>query len=70
MWNGRTSSTMFPPGLVMPKNKFSQLGYYERAGMVVDEVAIMLLMDNTPMSMMTTIYQLKGRGPEVQKERK
>ena len=66
----RTSSKMFPPELVVPKNKSSQLGYHERAGMVVDEVAIMLWMDNAPVSMMTTIHQLKGRGSEVQKERR
>ena len=38
--------------------------------MVVDEVAIMLWMDNAPVSMMTTIHQLKERGSEVQKERR
>ena len=57
---------MFPPELVMPKNKSSQMGYHERAGMVVDEVAIMLWLDNSPVSMMTTIQQLTGRGSEVQ----
>ena len=38
--------------------------------MVVDEVAIMLWMDNAPVSMMTTIHQLKGRGSKVRKERR
>jgi len=62
-----TSSKIFPPELFVPKNKFSPLGYYEWAGMVVNEIAIMLWMDNAPVSMMTTIHQLKGRESDIQR---
>ena len=64
-----TSSKNFPPDLILSKNKSSRLlEYHERAETVVDGVAVMLWMDNAPVSMMATIHQLKGRRCEVLKE--
>ena len=57
----QTSSNNFTPDLILLKNKSSRLlEYHERAGTVVDGVVVMLWMDNTSVSMMTTIHQLKG----------
>lgn len=66
----RTTSKNFPSQLLIPKNAATKMDYHYRAGIINDGVATMLWIDNAPVSMMTSIHQLKGRKSEVLKLRR
>lgn len=63
-----TSSKDFSPELIIPKNALSKLNFHYRAGVVTRGITTMLWIDNAPVSLMTSIHQLKGRKSEVLKE--
>ena len=62
---GRASSTDFPNSLKIPSNQWLKIPYHHWAGLVLEGVGVILWMDNKPVTMMLTIYQLRGRSSQV-----
>lgn len=64
----RTSPKNFPSEILTPKG--AKIDYHYRAEIVINGVATNFWMDNAPVSIMTTIYGVKGRQSEVLKPQK
>jgi len=66
----RASSRDFPNSLKTLSNQWSKIPYHHRAGLVLEGGGVMLWMDNKPVTMMSTIHQLRGRSSEVKRLRR
>lgn len=64
----RTTSKDFPQAVKVTNT--ANLDFHYKAGVVERGVAVLLWIDNGPVSMMTTIHRLKGRNSEILKMRK
>jgi hypothetical protein len=64
----RVNSPKFPKELKVPKN--AHLDWNTTAGKVVDGVLAMLWVDNAPVTMLTTIHELKGDDWTVERKRR
>ena len=66
----RASSKDFPNALKIPANQWCKSPYHHRAGLVLNGVGVMLWMDNKPITMMSTIHQLRGWSSEIKRLRR
>lgn len=59
----------FPAILAIPKKDVGKVAYHFSAGQVIQAVGILFWFDNAPVTMMTTIQQLKGKDTEILRDR-
>ncbi|RPA98281.1 hypothetical protein L873DRAFT_1579108, partial [Choiromyces venosus 120613-1] len=61
----RPNSKDFPEKLTILKNAVGQLQYHFKSGIIVRDVGILLWFDNAPITIMTTIHNLKVEKSEI-----